>query len=130
MDTHHLSFFTLTSVKTVTVTKTVEVFANQKRWSLLRTCDAAFKSGGLQEYRKARLNLYKQCIEEHFNTNNSVGMWWGIKTLTGYKDSFTDTNRALLDTLNHHFSRFDRQYSADIQPAPPVKDNLTQLTQH
>lgn len=115
------------------------MFANQKSWSPLKTCDAAFKSGDLQEYRKARLNLqkgikedkckYKQCIEDHFKTNNSMGMWQGIKTLIGYKGSFTDaTTRALLDTLNH---LFDRQYSADnIQPALPVKDNLTQLTQY
>lgn len=128
MDTHHLSFLTLTSVQTVTVTKTVKVFANQKSWSnnpksLLRTCDAAFKSGDLQEYRKARLNLqkgikedkskYEQCIEEHFNTNNSRGMWQGIKTLTGFKDSLTDTStRAFLDTLNHLFSRFEQTTSS------------------
>ncbi|KAK0151838.1 RNA-directed DNA polymerase from mobile element jockey [Merluccius polli] len=65
----------------VTETKTVKVFPNQKPWfdsklkTLLRSRDAAFKTGDLQAYKEAQHNLrrgineakrrYKQQIEEH-----------------------------------------------------------------
>lgn len=100
----YISFCT----ESVTTTKTVKVFPNQKPWlnsevrALLRARDSAFKSGDQQVYKEARQSLvkgikeakrkYKQRIEEHFNTKNSRNMWQGIKTLTGYKDSCTQTN--------------------------------------
>lgn len=72
---------------------------------------------------------YKQHLEEHFNTNNSRGMWQGIKTLSGYKDNFIDTNST--DTLNHFFSRFVQPDTAVcIRPTLPGKDDPILLTQH
>ena len=56
-------------------------------------------------------------IEEHFHSNNPRSVWQGIKTLTGYRDSYTadnSTHRTLADSLNHFFSRFDCQIAADI----------------
>ena len=47
----------------------------------------------------------------------SRSVWQGIKTLTGYRDSYTADNsghRTLADSLNHFFSRFDCQIAADI----------------
>lgn len=55
-------------------------------------------------------------------------MWQGFKTLTGYKDSFKDTNnteRTLVDILNHCFSFF---VAAQIGPALSGKDKDIQLT--
>lgn len=82
---------------------------NCKPRALLKRQDGAFKSGA---YKEALRNLwkgiketkrkYKQQLEEHFTANNCRSMWQGIKTLTGYKDGFKDTNskdRTLLDIL-------------------------------
>lgn len=58
---------------------------------------------------------YKHCIEECFNSNNSRCMWQGIKTLTGYKDSYTITTTAdstLPDTLNNFFPFFKETLTA------------------
>ena len=71
--------------------------------------------------------------EENFNSNNSRSMWQGIKTLTGYDDSYTATNstdRTLPDSPNHLFSRFDHRIATDTHAAPPEKDNAIQLDQH
>uniref|UniRef100_A0A669BZP0 Reverse transcriptase domain-containing protein n=1 Tax=Oreochromis niloticus TaxID=8128 RepID=A0A669BZP0_ORENI len=143
----YISFCT----ESVTTTKTVKVFPNQKPWlnsevrALLRARDSAFKSGDQQVYKEARQSLvkgikeakrkYKQRIEEHFNTKNSRNMWQGIKTLTGYKDSCTQTNSpdiTLPDTLNHFFARFDQENRDTItHPAITERDDAPiQLEQH
>ena len=146
--THQLSFHTLTSV-TVSETKTVKVLLNQTPWfngkvkNLLWTRDSAFKSGELQAYKQAQRSLrkgineakhrYKHRIEEHFNNNNSKRMWQGIKTLTGYKNSYRDTNSTdclLSDSLNLFSSRFDQRIAADTHPALPGKVNAIQLDQY
>ena len=60
-------------------------------------------------------------------------MWQGIKTLTGYKYSYTATNstdRTLPDSLNHVFSPLDNRIAADTRLALPVKDNAIQVDQH
>lgn len=88
--------------------KTVKVLSNRKPWlhsrvqALLKPYDSVFKSGELQANRQARISLkrdireaehrYKQLIEEECDSNNSKCMRQGIKTLTGYEDSCTDTN--------------------------------------
>lgn len=90
------------------MSKTVQVLSKQKPWlhsrvqALLKPCDSVFKSGELQANKQARISLkrdireakrrYKQLIEEDCDGNNSKCMWQGIKTLSGYEDSCTDTN--------------------------------------
>ena len=116
---------------------------NGKLKILFRTRDSAFKSGELQDYMQAWRSLRrgineakrssKQRIEQHFNSNDSRSMWQGIKTLTGYKYSYTATNstdRTLPDSLNHVFSPLDNRIAADTRPALPVKDNAIQVDQH
>ena len=149
-DTRQLSFHTLTSVlRLFQRQKNVKVLHNQKPWfngemrTLLRTRDSAFKSGDLQAYKQAWRSLrrgineakrrYKQRIMGNFNSNNSRSMWQGIKTLTGYNNSYTATNstdHTPPDSLNHFFSRFDRRIAADTHLALPGKDNAIQLDQH
>ena len=60
-------------------------------------------------------------------------MWQGIKTLTGYKHSYTATNstdHTLPDSLNYFFSCFDHRIAAETHLALPGKVNAIQLGQH
>uniref|UniRef100_A0A665UD53 Reverse transcriptase domain-containing protein n=1 Tax=Echeneis naucrates TaxID=173247 RepID=A0A665UD53_ECHNA len=142
----YISFCT----ENVTESKTVKVFPNQKPWlnsevkTLLKARDTAFRSGDPQSYKDARKNLrrgiikakrsYQQRIEAHFYSNNSRGMWQGIKTLTGYNNNTTATissDSTLPDTLNQFFARFDRHSeNSDTLPVPPTNKDLLQLQPH
>lgn len=102
--------------------------------------NAAFKSRNQQAYQQAQKDLrrgiseakskYKQCIEEHFNSNDTRSMWQGIIILTSYNNTNADigtVDPAPSDILNNFFARFDHQTSEDWslsasnQQDPPIQ---------
>lgn len=101
----------------------------------------AFRARDQQSYKEARARLrrdakmaklsYQRSIEAHFNSNNSRGMWQGIKFLIGYNNSSTATmlsDSTLLDTPNQFFTRFDHNSrNQDTFPASSVDHNMLQL---
>lgn len=85
--------------------------------TLVKNCNAAFKSVDKALYSTARTNLkkgvkntkesYKRKIEEHLTDKSSWRMWQRIQQLTNYKSSnaITDsTNTSLAGELNHLFA--------------------------
>lgn len=107
---------------TVLTTKTIRVFPNQKPWldstvcMLLKARDAAYRSGDMLVYSRARRDLnkgikeakhrYKQRIEGLFDNNNPQSMWRGIRTITDYKCNRVQIShdRSLPDTSNQFFA--------------------------
>ncbi|XP_076875314.1 uncharacterized protein LOC143525361 [Brachyhypopomus gauderio] len=112
-------------VEDVTTTKTVTCYPNQKPWlnaevrSLLKTRDAAFRSGDSLELRRARRGLdtgvkrakasYAQKIQEHFSSQDPRSMWKGIKCITDYKikNARCPNDPSLPEALNKFYARFE-----------------------
>lgn len=87
-------------VKDVTVTKTITVHPNQKPWltaevhALLKAWDTAFNAGNETELRSARANVSRAIRKAADN----------------------DSDRALLDRLNHFYTCFE-----ELNNVPPRK---------
>nr|XP_043874450.1 uncharacterized protein LOC122764210 isoform X2 [Solea senegalensis]XP_043874509.1 uncharacterized protein LOC122764439 isoform X2 [Solea senegalensis] len=137
-------------IDTVTFNKRVRVFPNQKPWmnskvqSLLKSRNAAFKSGDRALYSVARSDLkrgireakaaYKRKIEDHFAVNDPRRMWQGINHITNYRSSNQATARtdaSLAEELNSFFARFetDRPSAATALPPLPSTGMMT-LQEH
>ena len=134
---------------TVTLTKKVRSFPNQKPWlttevkALLRARDAAYRSGDQAAYSAARAALrrgikaakqrYKLRIETHFaDSKDPRRVWEGIKALTDYKGTTSSTNSSveLAEELNQFYARFDRENGdQEVQPLP-TSGSPTVLTHH
>lgn len=110
----------------MTVRKSVKLHSTNKPWftgevrSLLRLWDAPFRSGDTEAYNVARNNLKRRIREAkrlhvrklagHFsNTKNTLCLWQGFQTATGYKPTVRSVHNdpSLVDNLNTFFSQFE-----------------------
>lgn len=126
----------------VTVDKNIRVFPNQKPWmnsqvrTLLRACDAAFRSGNRALYNIACADLkeeskkvdYKRRIESHLSSSNSWQVWQGLQNITNYRGSDVtagDLSVLLAEELNCFFARFEKpqQHSSSPTLPPPGSSN-------
>jgi hypothetical protein len=117
--------------------RSVRVFPNQKPWfngdikQNIRIRREAFKSGGQEEYKRARYDLersitaakraHSKKLESLYLNNNTRSMWKGIQAATNYRTTMTtpDTRDATLpDRLNNFYARFDRLNTDTPSKAP------------
>ena len=137
--------------------KTVKIFGNNKPWvtkemkSLLNEKKRCFmeknKERGKQIQNKIKLKMkeckksYKEKIEEKFRTNDSKGMWAGVKQMIGFKDKETKIStekgkeKEYCDQLNNFYSRFDTyDFSKEIQnikkDVSENNDHILQIERH
>ncbi len=122
----------------VTVTKTINVRANQKPWltgeayRLLKARNAAFRAGDEEGLKTARANIsrgireakrqYSRRIAHRFSDSRDTrSLWQGIQTIMDYKPppQTCDSTIPLLHELNAFFARFEAQNSTTAQKAPP-----------
>ena len=99
--TESITGYIIKCIDDATVVKTINGQANQKPWltrevfSLLRACNAAFKSGDTAHYSLARKNLtwgiievkrlYAQKLNSHFTNNkHSHQLWQRFQTIIYY----------------------------------------------
>jgi len=125
-------------VDTVTVSKRIRVFPNQKPWmtsevqALLKLWNSAFRSGNRTFYSAARAALrrgikeakeaYKRKIEEHFTENNPMKMWQGIQHITNYKDN--NQVASLAEDLNRFFACSETVRPDTITPHQPLRFSI------
>ena len=126
----------------------MRVFPNQKPWfngdikQNIRIRREAFKSGGQEEYKRARYDLersitaakraHSKKLESLYLNNNTRSMWKGIQAATNYRTTMTtpDTRDATLpDSLNNFYARFDRLNTDTPSKAPcDSMDTAFQIT--
>lgn len=101
--------------------------------SLLRSRDAAFRSGDRVQYSLARANLrrdiraakeeYKRKIEDHLSHNNSRHVWQGLHQLTNFKGSSPVSTRgdaSSAEELNSCFAHFEMNRPLSTQHQAPT----------
>ena len=117
--------------------KTVKCYGNDKPWitiemkSLLKEKRRSYYNQISSEQKKVRKlvndkileckNVYKNKIENKFYSNDSKGVWEGLKTIVGFKSKqsaiFIEKGReqSYADDLNKFYCRFDSQdFSKEI----------------
>jgi len=113
-------------VENIVPTRTVRCFSNNKPWinpdikALLKEKKRAFKSGNKDELkamqrllrRKIREgeNSHKRKMEDQLQQKNTIGVWRGLKTISGFKnpDSQAVRDQRWANDLNVFFNRFDQ----------------------
>ena len=124
--------------------KTIKIFGNNKPWvtkdmkTLLiekkRFFNAKNKEQCKNTHNKIKNKIkeckqaYKEKIEGKFNSNDTKGMWSGVKQMIGFNDKVTKISvdkgkeQEYCDNLNLFYSRFDTlDFSKDIEN---IRNNL------
>ncbi|KAI4885725.1 hypothetical protein NFI96_026178, partial [Prochilodus magdalenae] len=97
---------------------------------------AAFKSGHMEEYKKASYALrktiraakreYRAKVESQFNTTNTRSLWQGLNTITDFRretPSVDHISAALPDELNTFYARFEVNHTVHPERAPATADS-------
>ncbi|CAM4731262.1 unnamed protein product [Leuciscus chuanchicus] len=133
-------------VENTVPTRIVRCFPNNKPWinhdikTLLKEKKKVFRSGNKEELKTVQRELrkkiregkacYKRRMEDQLQQNNVRGVWKGLKTITGHKESSfqAEGDQKWVNDLNLFFNRFDQLPSPAPIQSPLLKSPLSAST--
>lgn len=133
-------------VENTVPTRTVRCFPNNKPWinpdikTLLKEKKRVFKSGNKEELKTVQRELkkkiregkacYRRKMENQLQQKNISGVWKGLKTITGHKESSSQAegDQQWVNDLNLYFNRFEQLPSSVPIQSPLLQSPFSAFT--
>ncbi len=145
--------FVNTLIEQATETVTIRTFSNQKPWVDRSSRDAVnhrtaaynagLLSGNMSEYKasccalrravRAAKRRYRERIESHFQLNDSLRMWQGLKTICSSGNNSSAEVRAgplLAEELNTFYGRFEYNGGGATLPSSASGSSRQSIDDH